>query len=355
MTADKIALGRSLFFDKRLSADRTVSCATCHDPATAFTDGHSLPLGVSAKVGARNAPTILNAAFVDKLFWDGRASSLEDQVIQPMLNPFEMAMQNTQAVVDRIRAIPEYREKFRAVFNESDITFQIIAKAIATFERTQLSGNSPFDRFITGDDAAITETQKRGWELFKGRAGCIQCHSFNSGSPFFTDFQFHNTGVLNEGTAFQSFSQLAKEVLGNSISRDEESGRKGSVVASKSVASKTEMTALAHSERFSELGRYIVTKQAQDIGAFKTPTLRDIELTRPYMHNGSIKTLLDVVQFYNRGGNGNTNLDRRIQSLHLNDEEVNEIVEFMRSLTSDDVLRECQQSTPQTRSPEMQK
>ena len=261
------------------------------------------------------------------------------------MNPFEMAMENGDAVVERVKSISEYPLKFKAIFKDG-ISLQNIAKAIATFERTQLSGDSPFDRFIAGNGAAITHAQKRGWELFKGKAGCIACHSFNRASPFFTDSQFHNTGVFAKGADLQELLKL-KTIIANS-SPDQSIG----VASSLAIATNQHepaIAALAHAEGFSEVGRYLVTMQAKDLGAFKTPSLRDIELTTPYMHNGSEKTLIDVVQFYNRGGNPNANLDQRIHPLRLSDKEVNDIVEFMRALTSDHVLRQCQESIPQSR------
>jgi cytochrome c peroxidase len=345
ITIEKVALGKALYFDKRLSADGTISCATCHDPANAFTDHRPVAIGVSNIAGVRNAPTILNAMFSAQLFWDGRAASLEEQAIQPLMNSFEMGMINTESIVKRVEAIPEYRERFKRIFKTEYINLDTIAKAIATFERTQLSGNSPFDRFIAGDKSAITDIQKRGWELFRGKARCIECHSFSSTSPFFTDFNFHNTGVFRQDMDFEQLVKLSREIS--------KSGTKSTVDTPPigSLQAESAKPLLAHREGFSELGRYLVTKQPNDIGAFKTPSLRDIELTTPYMHNGSEKTLLDVAQFYNRGGNHNPNLDLRMQPLHLSDKEVNELVEFMRALTSDDVLRQCQQTKPQTRTP----
>lgn len=323
MSPRKIALGRALFFDKRLSIDGTVSCATCHDPAIAFTDSKAVALGAGTKSGTRNTPTILNAVFSESLFWDGRAASLEEQVKHPLLNSFEMGMESGEQLERRVAAIPHYRRQFSAVFMTEGLTLDTIAKAIAAYERTLLSANSPFDRFITGSSSAITDAQKRGWELFKGKAKCSECHTYSQDQPFFTDFKFHNTGVAAADTLF--------EKLMGSVSP--------SVVA----------TTLAHTSGFSELGRFVVTLQPADAGGLKTPTLRDAELTSPYMHNGSIKTLIDVVQYYNRGGNHNSHLDQLMIPLHLNDEEVNDLVQFIRALTSDDVLKFCQSTTPQTR------
>lgn len=350
MTPDRVALGQALYFDKRLSIDGTVSCATCHDPANAFTDHNSVAIGVSSKTGTRNAPTILNAMFSQRLFWDGRAGSLEEQAKQPMTNPLEMGMVSNDAVVARVSALPEYRKMFQRVFGRERITIDTIVKAIAAYERTQLSANSPFDRFMSGDTNAITEAQKRGWELFKGKAKCIDCHSFSSGSPFFTDFKFHNTGVVAKDIKIEYLSGLARQIgeseapSSRSKPNDATNNRPGPPLQTQEL-----VPSLAHTQGFTELGRYLVTKQPTDIGAFKTPTLRDIELTTPYMHNGSEKTLIDVVRFYNRGGNANENLDQRLRPLHLSDDEINNLVEFMRALTSDEILRQTQSSKPQTR------
>jgi cytochrome c peroxidase len=329
ITRETVTLGKALFFDKRLSADGTVSCATCHDPANAFTDHNSVATGVSNKVGTRNAPTILNAMFSEQLFWDGRVQSLEEQAKQPLTSPFEMGMKDDEAVVARVTAIAEYRERFRRLFGSVGITIQAIVKAIASYERTQLSGNSPFDRVIMGDKDAMTEAQKRGWELFKGKAKCIECHAYTTALPFFTDFKFYNTGIAARTEVFENLASEAREIS--------------------SIAARFGSAQLAHSREFSELGRFLVTRVEKDIGAFKTPTLRDVELTGPYMHNGSLKTLLDVVRFYNQGGVDNPMLDAKITRLNLSEQEMSDIVEFMRALTSDDILRLAQSSKPQTR------
>lgn len=349
MTPAKVSLGQALYFDKRLSADGTVSCATCHDPANAFTDHGALASGVSNKIGTRNAPTILNAMFSEQLFWDGRVGSLEEQAKQPLTNPFEMGMGSNDAVVARISAIPEYQKRFQSVFKREGITIDTIAKAIAAYERTQLSANSSFDRFISGDTNAITKAQKRGWELFKGKAKCIECHSFSEASPFFTDFKFHNTGIAANDMNFEQLGGLARQIADSKPNSS--GGEPINLTISLPAVQESQASAplLAHTQGYTELGRYLVTKQPRDIGAFKTPTLRDIELTTPYMHNGSEKTLIDVVRFYNRGGNANAKLDLRMRLLHLSDEEINDLVEFMRALTSDNVLRQAQLSKPQTR------
>lgn len=327
ISSRKIALGRALYFDKRLSVDGSVSCANCHDPALAFTDAKAVAVGARSIRGARNAPTLLNSVFSPSLFWDGRAPSLEEQAKQPLMGAFEMGASTKESLVERVSAIREYENEFKRVFKLKTITLDSIAKAIATYERTLLSGNSPMDRFLAGNIAAISLSQRRGWELFKGKAKCIECHSYSVTEPFFSDFKFHNTGVAAGDALFEtSLSVLA-------------------------TPEQPVLTRTAHSAELSELGRFTVTRRKEDIGAFKTPMLRDVELTSPYMHNGSLKTLIDVVQFYNRGGNRNRYLDQRVRPLQLTDAEVSDLVEFMRALTSDDVLRQCQTTNPQTRIP----
>src|SRR5882724_1535175 len=329
ITTLKVTLGRTLFFDRRLSIDRSVSCATCHDPANAFTDHKSVAIGVLGRSGTRNVPTILNAMFSDQLFWDGRAGSLEEQAKQPLTNRFEMGMGSEKAVVSRVAAIPRYRSAFQVVFQNEGITIDTIAKAIAAFERTQLSGNSPFDRFISGNPEALSEAQQHGWLVFKSKARCVECHTYNPASPFFTDFKFHNTGL--------AISDKNLKILMNQVTEIQRSNKEA-------------LSLLNHTEGVSELGRYLVTQNPKDVGAFKTPTLRDIELTGPYMHNGSQKTLLDVVKFYVKGGGPNSNLDEQMRPLNLTDPEISDLVEFLRALTSDDILRETQSARPQTRS-----
>jgi cytochrome c peroxidase len=327
----KVLLGRDLFFDKSLSLNRTVSCATCHDPASAFASRETLSIGVENRIGTRNAPTVLNSAFSKSYFWDGRAMSLEQQVKQPLLNAREMGMPNERALVERVASIREYRSRFRQVFPHQAISIETIASAIAAFERTLVSDNAPFDEFIRGNRKAITEVQKMGWELFKGKASCIDCHLHNRSTQLFHDFKFHNTGIRANDTSADELRQRAEKI-------QSDHGLRG-----------LDSSLLAHNALFSDLGRFLVTRDAKDIGAFKTPTLRDVELTGPYMHDGSLKTLMDVVRFYNQGGGHNPMLDEKVRPLNLTEEEMGHIVEFLRSLTSDDVLRSAQSSKPQTR------
>lgn len=312
LTRGKVVLGKKLYFDKRLSADDTVSCATCHDPKKGFTDGERVAVGIKGQKGARNSPTVLNTAFFDTQFWDGRALTLEEQAKQPITNPIEMGMPSHDAVVEKISNISEYRTAFKTVFGTDSITIDQIAQAIASFERTLITFNSPFDRFIAGEDNAISAYAKRGWELFQGKARCLTCHEFTVSYPFFTDNLFHNIGVAMKD---KDFGALAR----------------------KASSPDADPSALAHEEASSELGRYLITKEPKDIGAFKTSGLRDIALTAPYMHDGSEPTLESVVEFYNKGGVPNPNLDGGIRPLNLSEEEKMDLVEFMKALTSDDL------------------
>lgn len=270
-TPEKIALGKQLFFDGRLSADNKVSCATCHDPAKGFSNGDQFATGVEGKKGGRNSPTVINSAFHTFQFWDGRAKTLEEQALGPIGNPIEMNMK-LEDVVAKLNKIEGYKQQFQKVFG-TDVTSEGIAKAIAAYERTLLSGDAPYDRFKAGDKTALSEAAQRGMKLFFGKANCSACHS----GPNFTDNAFHNIGVA--GT-------------------DE--------------------------------GRQVISKSLGDKGAFKTPTLREIARTAPYMHDGSMKTLEEVVEHYNKGGNPNEQLDEEIYALNLTKEQIADIVTFMK-------------------------
>lgn len=308
VTPEKVELGRSLYYDKRLSKDGTVSCATCHDPAMGFGDGKVVSEGVGGLKGTRNAPTILNAVFNEVQFWDGRAASLEEQAKGPLTNPVEMAMADHDAVVAVVRAQPEYKAAFAKVFGR-EATIDDIARAIATFERTAVSGNSKFDRFIAGDRTAMSPSAQSGWALWNGKARCNTCHPFGDATPNFSDNKFHNIGVAAKGRDFGALARQAQAA--------------------------GDPDKLAKHPDFSELGRFVATRQPKDIGSFKTSGLRDIALSAPYMHDGSEKTLLDVVKFYDRGGEPNPNLDGGIVPLKLTEQEMLDLVAFMESLTGE--------------------
>ena len=313
-TPERVLLGEKLFNDQRLSVDDTVSCATCHDARFGFTDAKPVSEGVKGQKVTRNSPTLLNALFSASQFWDGRASTLEDQAKLPILNPREMGMPDEAAVVAKVKAIPEYVRDFQKVFGR-EVNFDDLATAIAAFERTLYSGNARFDRFITGDAKALTAAERRGWALFNGKARCNACHAGNVVSPLFSDQKFHNIGIAAHK---QDFVKLAREALKVVRTGDEQ-----------------QIDELALETRFSELGRFLVTKQENDVGAFKTPTLRNIAITGPYMHDGSLATLWDVMDHYNKGGVPNPYLDGGMQRLGLTEGEIDDVVAFLNTLTDE--------------------
>jgi len=275
----KVELGKQLYFDGRLSKNNAISCAFCHNPGTGFADPRQTSIGVGGGIGGRQSPTIYNTAFNHVQFWDGRARSLEEQAIGPIHNPVEMA-ETHEHVVAKLGKIKGYQQQFKAVFG-ADVSLQGIAEAIAAYERTILSTNSAFDQYVLGDQKAMDEAAVRGLALFKGKARCILCHN----GANFTDNQFHNLGVPQVGPM--------KE----------------------------------------DLGRFVVSRAEKDRGAFKTPTLRSITDTAPYMHDGAFKTLEEVVEFLNQGGGNNANLSPLMKPLNLTAEEKADLIAFLKSLT----------------------
>ncbi len=317
-TKEQIALGEKLFNEKRLSADDTVACANCHDPQKGFVDGKPVSEGVGKKTGMRNAPTVLNAMFNATQFWDGRAKDLEEQAGLPITNPVEMAMKDGNQVVAKLRGIPEYVAEFKKVFGR-DVSFDDVRSAIAAFERTQYSGSSAFDRYINGDEKALSASAKRGWALFNGKARCNNCHAGNAAAPLFSDQKFHNIGIAAHK---QNFVDLAREALKTVRTGDQK-----------------QIDELALQTKFSELGRFLVTKNEADVGAFKTPTLRNTGITGPYMHDGSLATLWDVMDHYNKGGVQNPYLDGGMIRLGLTEAEINDVVELLFSMTDERFAR----------------
>ncbi|MBX3060925.1 MAG: cytochrome-c peroxidase [Anaerolineae bacterium] len=279
--AAKIELGKQLYFDGRLSKNNAISCAFCHNPGTGFADPRQTSIGVGGGIGGRQAPTVFNTGLNPVQFWDGRARSLEEQAIGPIHNPIEMA-ETHEHVVAKLSKIKGYQQQFRAVFG-TEVNLQGIAEAIAAYERTVISTNSAFDRYVLGDPKAMDESAVRGLGLFKGKARCILCHN----GPNFTDNQFHNLGVPQVGPL--------KE----------------------------------------DLGRYNVTRAEKDKGAFKTPTLRSITETAPYMHDGLFKTLEEVVEFLNKGGGANPSLSPLVKPLELTSEEQADLIAFLRALAGE--------------------
>jgi cytochrome c peroxidase len=313
LTAAKVELGRKLFFDSRLSADGRVSCANCHKPELAFTDGLMLAEGVEGRRGARNSPTLLNTLFTPNQFWDGRADTLEDQAVQPLINELEMGNESYDAVVARLRRNKEYGAEFRAVFG-SEITIAIIGKALAAYERTLVAGAAPFDRFIAGEQNAISDAAKRGFALFRGKGRCARCHTFSERLPFFTDFGYHNTGVAAGHPGFARLAQQAYAVLDGNGER-------------------TAIDRLGAQEGGQELGRLLLSYQIFDLGSFRTPSLRNVALTAPYFHDGSAATLRDVVKFYNAGGRPNINREWDLDPLDMSEAEQRDLVAWLETLT----------------------
>lgn len=312
-TDAQVALGRKLYFDTRLSRDGTVSCATCHDVTRGFSDRRNTSEGVGDQIGKRNAPTTLNAIFYATQFWDGRAQTLEDQAKLPITNPIEMGMQSEQAATAAIANDPEYQRAFQAAYGRAP-NFEDIARAIAAFERTLVFIDAPFDRFARGDANAISADARAGWALFNGKARCSACHQMSSSNPLGTDNRFHNIGV---SARHQNFEDLARKGL----------------AALREDDSREHIDRLALETDLSELGRFVVTKNRADIGAFKTSGVRNVGVSAPYMHDGSLATLWDVIDHYNKGGEANPYLDGGIEPLALTDAEVDQLVAFLFTLT----------------------
>lgn len=282
----KAELGRLLYFDKRLSSDGTISCATCHQVRRAFTDHKKVSTGINGHHGARHAPTVINAAYQAHQFWDGRVTSLEEQAKGPIGNPKEMTtLENIHAAhqecEERINSIKGYRILCKEIFGHDVCTLDDIAKAVATFERTVLSGNAPYDRYMAGDKTAMSEEQIYGYQVFK-KSGCANCHF----GPTFSDGRFLNIGVGMDAAN-------------------------------------------------PDLGRYDVTQDEKDWGAFKVPTLREVTKTYPYGHDGSLKSLADVVDYYDKGGIPNKNLHPLMKPLHLSEKDKKALVSFMEALSGE--------------------
>ena len=280
LTEGRVAIGRKLFFDPMLSVDRRVSCSSCHRPDHAFADTTDVSFGSRNRVGIRNTPSVLNAVYRATFAWDGRSRSLEDQVLLPIQDPDEMALTLVE-LAKRARAQPRYARAFRREFGEEP-TPRTIAMALAAYLRTLRSGDAPIDRFRAGDTLALSAAARLGFRLFTGMANCTTCHV----GPLFTDGDFHNTGIAWRG------------------------------------------------DEFTDIGRAGVTGLTEDKGRFKTPSLRDVAITAPYMHDGSKRSLADVVEFYDTGGQRNLGLDPLIRPLRLTASEKQALVAFLESLTS---------------------
>lgn len=310
-TPSKSALGQKLFFDKRLSGDGRVSCASCHQPAHAFADDRSLARGISGRIGTRNAPSLRNAAFTELQFWDGRRPSLEAQAGDPFINPSEHGLRSHDQLLHLIRRDIEYREKFRSVFDveEREIALTHVSQALASYLRTLPAGNSAFDKFQYGKQTqTLPHAARRGLELFRGRARCAACHSIGEHSATFTDNGFHSLGI-GLTPIHSSLARLALQI--ERTPRDQLD------------------QLVLHDREVAALGRFVVTKDPNDIGRFKTPSLRNVALTAPYMHDGSLPTLEQAVdqEAYYRGLEAG-------RPLILTPAEKADLVAFLRSLTS---------------------
>ena len=317
-TALQAALGEQLFFDRRLSLNRTISCAMCHVPAQGFTVNElATSIGIEGRTVKRNAPTLLNVAFLDVLFHDARENRLEQQVWSPLLAHNEMGNPSIGYVMGNLEQWPEYHGRFEAAFDAGP-SMERVGQALAAYERTLLAGGSAFDRFYYGQDAtAMSEAARRGFELFRGKGRCVACHSINDDYALFTDQGLHNTG------------------LGFLASMGSVGGRREVEVAP-GTSVQYELAAVADASEIppNDLGRYEITEDPDDRWKYRTPSLRNVALTRPYMHNGSLSTLEDVIAFYDDGGIPNELLDPLIRPLGLTAAERSDLADFLRSLTS---------------------
>lgn len=327
-TKEKIALGRKLFMDRRLSHNNTISCAMCHVPEQGFTVNEiATAVGIEGRTNRRNAPTIFNVGYLKTLFHDGREYSLENQVVGPLVSFNEMGNPSIGHAIEKIHKLPDYNGMFEQVFG-GPANLERLTQAIAAYERTLVSGNSKFDQWYYGkNEKALNQTEINGFKLFMGKAKCVTCHSVTDKAAIFTDQSFHNTGI---GWA------------------------RNNMVVNKVFESKTFPVTLApgvivqvaqdHFDKASEVpqndvGRFEVTENPKDSWVYKTPSIRNVALTAPYMHDGSLSTLDEVVEFYNKGGEDNPFKDPLLQPLSLSAEEKKALVSFMKALTGSNVKR----------------
>ena len=323
-----VPLGKKLFFDRRLSFNNTNSCGMCHIEAQAFASNQSaLAVGMEGKSLRRNAPSLYNVAYQKLLFHDGREPYLADQVWSPLLSPIEMANPSVGYLVDRIRALKDYDGQFESAFGGQGPSMQTVGDAIAAYEKTLLSGNSRFDRWYYGGKSdELTKQEAAGFDLFSGKGGCSGCHTIGKTSALFTDQQFHVTGV-----GFHAATMPPPESW--------------DVQLAPGVMTKVENSLLdpVSEPRMNDIGRFEITLNAADRFAYKTPSLRNVALTHPYMHDGSIGSLEEVVDFYDRGGYPHDG-KRELNPLHLTDEEKADLVAFLKTLTGDNVQQLVSQS-----------
>ena len=322
VTSEKINLGRLLFFDRRLSHNKTISCAMCHVPEQGFSSNEmATAVGIEGRSVRRNSPTIYNVAYLERLFHDGRESTLEQQVWGPLLARNEMGNPSVGQVIEQISAVAQYRELFEAAFAGRQISMETIGMALASYESALVSANSAFDRWYYGSESnALSARQQAGFKLFSGKAGCSSCHQFGKKYALFNDNLLHNTGIGYQRSMGKKTASA--RVM---IAPGEHVVIKGGVVAESSEAV------------ISDLGLYEITENPADRWKYRTPTLRNVTLTAPYMHDGSISTLSDVIEFYNNGGISNELLDPLIRPLGLSAEEAGHLLAFLNTLTGDNV------------------
>ena len=321
ITADKIALGRKLFYDRRLSLNNTFSCAMCHVPEQGFSSHEmATAVGIEGRSVRRNSPTIYNIAYANRLFHDGRETTLEQQIWAPLLASNEMGNPSIGYVIERIKSLPDYQGLFEQSF-DAEANMLTVGQAIASYERSLVSADSPFDRWHFNQQAdAVSESAKKGYQLFTGKGQCSGCHTIDASYAILTDNQFHNTGIGYLNSMGKASEQLKIQIAPGVFVE----------VDSENLASIAE-------ESIGDLGRYEITQNPQDRWKYKTPSLRNIALTAPYMHNGTLSTLKEVVNFYNQGGVINKTLDPLIKPLNLSNTEIKDLVEFLNSLTGSNV------------------
>jgi cytochrome c peroxidase len=322
-----IDLGRKLFMDRRLSRNNTMSCAMCHVPEQGFTATElGTALGLEGRTLRRNAPTLLNVAWVGQLFHDGRADTLEKQAWAPLLNPIEMGNVAVADVVARIRAMPDYAGRFEAAFDGAGPDEHTVGVALASYQRTLVAGDSRFDRWRYGNDkAALTASEQAGFAVFAGKGGCIACHTVGDKAALFSDAAFHNTGIgwkRRHGSSVDPAQRYRIELAPGVFTELQEH----------------ELASVSEPLQDDD-GRFEVTHKAAERWAYRTPTLRNIALTGPYMHDGSLATLEDVITYYQHGGIENPGKDKLVRPLTLSAEEQRNLAAFLRSLTGSNVIQ----------------
>lgn len=316
-SSDQANLGARLFFDARLSADGKISCGKCHLPDQAFSDGLPRSTGRADREGTRNAPSLLNVAYVKPLFWDGRAADLSSQARAPFTNPVEHSLADENVLLRMVADDAAYAKDFARIFRvvPAAIRIDMITAALVAFEHTLLAGDSPFDRFFYAKDGSAMSAQAvRGFDLFRGRAGCVGCHSIGKDASLLSDQEFHMAARGLPATATDNLAEIAEKV----------------VIAKRSVNNKELETLIATDRNVAALGRFVATLAPTDIGKFRTPSLRNVALTAPYMHDGSVHTLEEAVdlELYSRGVVAHP--------IILTRSEKGDLVEFLKALSSSD-------------------